>query len=763
MGALDGFYSTWNKARETFGQGVPTDGSQFDHSSELLNMKASVEAAAPDDRWQGSGANAYAAANKEHAQVYEKLADLDRKMAAEVKNAANVVSVGRTNLDTAKGWVESMVNSLPATSEQDRERKLIPIAREGINKVDNIVKSATDEMRTIQGRVTGYKGEFEELSNQKFAPGGEKPGDKKDDPQKLKEEEKDDTPGMQPPSPEYQAQKDVEAVLSEGDGSAAERTDRILSSIKPGEKLTPEQDAYLTEMQRQQKGMSVEDLAAAERRLGDHKNIIADSWQLMSNDDVEYTGGAGDEKKGSASQLPDSVQKTLSKAGDTWPLTENTGQLRYEEDLKAISQIVKDGNPYFQTGTELDRQLIVAADRAMDAQSTMVPIVGMESTVQSLFEAVDDDHQIINDHLMGRNGVDVDDFLHDVNTIDWPDNGKAAGYLFSWTGEPSTGHEQLIASQTAEKYANYIGNHPELMGVNGQTLGQLNPELVQGYARGLTPYIPDIAGLSTAQKDGDAFNFLDTTEPVDRPIAKTIFSVLSTDPDAYNTFHTAIDQQIISASHAWAQDVKDGVPVQPNDARLLDAQTLKGLAEVGTAEAAKAPGVNAAQMYEQHKSAYEDAVNLLSAGASVVPTYGQVAGPGIQTFGILMQDAILGDPPKAEEFTITPPTEGDSARFALNALLAEEVPLIDNTNGQFNPQDYFTPVDPADPSRGYKPTILDTTGLVENGISPNSAEEVLTQVIRDTLGSSDPTDAMYHRFEEVTKNPVPNPAKKPGE
>jgi hypothetical protein len=64
---------------------------------------------------------------------------------------------------------------------------------------------------------------------------------------------------------------------------------------------------------------------------------------------------------------------------------------------------------------------------------------------------------------------------------------------------------------------------------------------------------------------------------------------------------------------------------------------------------------------------------------------------------------------------------------------------------------------------GYKPTILDTTGLVENGISPNSAEEVLTQVIRDTLGSSDPTDAMYHRFEEVTKNPVPNPAKKPGE
>jgi hypothetical protein len=33
MGALDGFYSTWNKARETFGQGAPTDGSQGSSAS----------------------------------------------------------------------------------------------------------------------------------------------------------------------------------------------------------------------------------------------------------------------------------------------------------------------------------------------------------------------------------------------------------------------------------------------------------------------------------------------------------------------------------------------------------------------------------------------------------------------------------------------------------------------------------------------------------------------------------------------------------
>ncbi|MHC9292570.1 EspA/EspE family type VII secretion system effector [Mycobacterium sp. LTG2003] len=162
MSALDGFYSTWNKARKTFGQGTPDDGSQFDGSSRLMQMKAGVEAAAPDDRWQGSGSQAYAAVNKEHAAVYEKLAELDRKMAGEVKKAADVVKNGRTNLDTAKGWVESMVNSLPSDlSAADRENKLIPIAREGITKVNNIVTSATDDMTTIKGDVDKLKGDYD--------------------------------------------------------------------------------------------------------------------------------------------------------------------------------------------------------------------------------------------------------------------------------------------------------------------------------------------------------------------------------------------------------------------------------------------------------------------------------------------------------------------------------------------------------------------------------------------------------------------------
>ena len=77
-------------------------------------------------------------------------------------------------------------------------------------------------------------------------------------------------------------------------------------------------------MQAQQNGMSIEELHTAEQRLGDHKDIIGDSWQLMSNDDVIFpktdtVEGALDDPnyrvKGGFDQLPQSVQETLRNAG----------------------------------------------------------------------------------------------------------------------------------------------------------------------------------------------------------------------------------------------------------------------------------------------------------------------------------------------------------------------------------------------------------------------------------------------------------------
>jgi hypothetical protein len=112
-----------------------------------------------------------------------------------------------------------------------------------------------------------------------------------------------------------QAKEDVEKTLKDGDQAAAGRVEKVLGTIKPYNELSPEQAAYLNEMQRQQAGMSIPALHKAEDQLGDKKHIIGDSWQLMSNDDVPRDSGKfADQQKGGFDRLPDSVQKILEEA-----------------------------------------------------------------------------------------------------------------------------------------------------------------------------------------------------------------------------------------------------------------------------------------------------------------------------------------------------------------------------------------------------------------------------------------------------------------
>ncbi|WP_157680411.1 TPR repeat region-containing protein [Mycobacterium dioxanotrophicus] len=795
MGLLDAFNETWSQARETFGQGTPEDGSKFDGSSRLLQMKSSVEAAAPDSRWQGTASDAYAAANKEHAQVYGKLADLDKRMAAEVTNAANVVTTGRQNLDNVKSWVSSMAASIPDTDADERDRKLLPIVNKGVSQVSDIIQKSTNDMTDIRGRVQGIKGEYDALTNQKFAPGekgpGEKgPGDKPDEMGNKKGDKPDEK------DVHTRAEQDVHKTLA-GDQQAAAQVDKVLSGIKPGQKLTEEQSAYLSQMQAQQKGMSVEALKKAEQRLGDHKGVIANSWQLMSNKDVQFSvtepkvGALDDPKyttRGGADLLPDSVRDVLQRADQTIVTDDRplTKALAFGSELDSIADIVKDGNPAFQTGTELDRQMIVAADKAMDVIADN-PRVGGAEAIQSLFEAVDDDHRIINDQVMGRNGVSADDFLHDVNAIDWPDNGKAAGHLFSWTNESHDAHlpeERALAAETADKYASYIGSHkPDLMGgANHHTLGQVNPELVRGYAHGLSPYIPEIAGLSSVGDDGKVFaNFEPDKQLLDQPVAKGVFSVLSTDPEAYKEFHGAANAHALAASYSWAEDVKNGVHVSQNDPRLTDAQTLKGLSAVGTQQAAEALGKNAHEMWQEQKSAYELGQKAVTGGLGTIPGYGVVAGPSFDVFATVMEDSIIGKEPTGDHYTIPPASKAECARFALNALSANDVPLVYDNVDKFDPQKYFadppqvagthagdtgTGDNPYEPRPGYHPQIQDLPGLKANGVSVNDADSVLANVLNATVPGSptdrqDATQSMYDKYDQVTQNPDPKIAEPP--
>jgi EspA/EspE family len=695
-GVLDGFLSTWSNARATFGQGDPPAGAQYDRSSQLRQAQSDLAGAAPGSSWSGAAADAYGKANDDHRQVIGQLASLDQRLSAQVDRSAEVVTKGRQDLDAVRKWVVDAAASVP--NDAAGQRLLVPIVNKGISQMIDIVQKTNGELGTIGGNVRGIGAEYTALGNQKFAK--ESKGDEGDALGATGNESEDDV--------EKHAKEDVEKTL-EGDQEAAGRVDEVLHDIKPYQPLSAEQAAYLHQMQVQQKDMSIQDLHAAEQQLGEHQNVIGDSWQLMSNDDVKYDDPdhPGSQITGGRDQLPTHV-KTMMSLGTIADDFNRTG----ETEVKDMAQILKDGRVELQTGTEVDRGMIELSDRLMDN-----PTPTNEQAVRDIFDSAGRDHQIITDQMLGRNEGGRDGFLHDVNSIDWQDGGKSAGNLFSWTHDAVNGPEAGIAAQTADQYADYLGNPKNdllhMPGFGDQTLGQHNPELVRAYAHGLTPYMADIAGVNGDNRFPD----LDNGNP-ERPMAKQLFAVLGTDREAYVEFNGAADQLGLDKAHAWAEDVKHGNPVNASDARMADAAVLKGLVAEGTAEGTKAMHLNQDSALEWRKSAYDAGVIGLTAVA------GPVGGPAVEIFGNAMESSVLGDPVGGEGGTPANISPDEASRYVANALLADGVHL------DVDPQ-YMI-----DGHVGSTEELSSGTSLPPQGTTLNDA---LTGALHPVLGANDPS------------------------
>ncbi|MGK2865442.1 MAG: EspA/EspE family type VII secretion system effector [Mycobacterium sp.] len=174
MSALDGFLSTWDKARDTFGSGAPQTGEQFDQSAQFESMQSTVQTAAPGSRWTGTAANAYGTVNAEHARVLGELAALDKRLAAHVNESANVVAAGRQNLDTLRQWVVDAAASVPPG--KNRDQLLMPIVQRGLSELTGIVTSSNNELARVAGAITKLGPEWDALKDQKMGGTG-KDGD----------------------------------------------------------------------------------------------------------------------------------------------------------------------------------------------------------------------------------------------------------------------------------------------------------------------------------------------------------------------------------------------------------------------------------------------------------------------------------------------------------------------------------------------------------------------------------------------------------
>jgi hypothetical protein len=161
VSALDGFRTIWSHAAATFGQGTPSDGSQFDQSDRLQSLQDTVKSARPDGIWSGSASDSYFEANSKQAGTIGRIADLDKLLAAEVDRSASVVTAGRRDLENVRQWVDDAAARVPDTAAG--ERMLYPVIRKGSSDIQDILTRSHGDLSAIAGRIEGLSGEYQTL------------------------------------------------------------------------------------------------------------------------------------------------------------------------------------------------------------------------------------------------------------------------------------------------------------------------------------------------------------------------------------------------------------------------------------------------------------------------------------------------------------------------------------------------------------------------------------------------------------------------
>ncbi|HTY33742.1 hypothetical protein [Mycobacterium sp.] len=374
------------------------------------------------------------------------------------------------------------------------------------------------------------------------------------------------------------------------------------------------------------------------------------------------------------------------------------------------------------------------------------------SVLDDVFRAAGRDHLRATD-LIAAGGHDQ--FLSDVTHNRWDDGGKAVGSLFSWTENPS-GAETEIAGRAARSYATYLGRHGgDLLklpdGFGTTTLGGANPELVQSFAHGLAPYIPNIAG-----EHDDLSQFFGTPDSAENqendswPVVKGIFSVLSTDKTASDYFNGAADRNIIQADSRFAQAAGTHVPDLINhDEGLKYAARLKGLVEVGTLNASNSDAMAA---YNLKESAYEVLTKGGSFGVGALPVPGAgIVGGGTDLIGAAMEHDIAGPQPTTPSIPDMPHTT--PPRLVFDGFLASRQPL----NG-LGPE-FYRPVDPQQPQGPMR--IATYAEMPEAWRDANPIESYdgdLSSALSRTLGNDTVTrldDDIATYYNNIVHNPQP--------
>ena len=607
MSVLDGFLATWSDAKATFGEGTPETGAKFDQSGPLLTAQANVQSAAPGSTWSGKGASAYGTANTEHGAVLGKVAGLDQRLSGQVNQSSEVVAAGRRDLDSLRQWVVDAAAAVPPG--KNRDQMLLPIVQKGLGQLSDIVSKSNGDLSKIGAEIRALDAEYKALANQRFVKEGTGDGAlgaKGDEEEKKKKDIEEAS---------KHGQEDGES-LSDGKLSPEEETRlRDATTLTPEQKaaldkgdlaIPPDRMAYLNGLSHSLDGKSPAEIKATLDKLppADAK-AVSNALHLVGSDAVKTTvdpsikpGEAGYvPATGSKDNLPKNIQDIFdaplrnNPAGDwitnpdgskTFMPPDYNKPYKFLDEYRDIAAISNYGDPELQRSSALNEGMLAESRELLeDSEGHTFPDWGtdwnhqnLDPTLQDLISASSHDPIAVHDAFAGVDGKSPNnDFIRDVYQHDWADNGAAAGQLFP----DATDHSER-AGQTMHAFDAYAGQkYQDLLNMNGgrESLGEVNPNLVQSLGEANKPYIDDMAGANLDGTNG--FDNLDSGANANN--MRGLFAVIDSDPTAEKNFNTAATATWRDIIADYSQDLgKTGIP---NGELLAAAGKLSGAQDMG--------------------------------------------------------------------------------------------------------------------------------------------------------------------------------------
>lgn len=450
---------------------------------------------------------------------------------------------------------------------------------------------------------------------------------------------------------------------------------------------------YLNQIGRSLDGKSPQEIEQIMDKLPpDAKRGLANSLQIMSTPTVtaSVTGDPDVPTKGGENLIPTKMRESMTR-GDLVVTDFKTAgtsaapsiALNGVADNQAIARIAGSADPQYKAGTALDKELTEVGRKYLDAQVRheqnpnnkfeyfTVDGHGAENpaVTEEIFKAVGDDKIVVEAAVTDNdNGQD---FVHDVLTHNWTDNGQAASTMFSFGDHDATVDDpnNKLDVATATRTGNImqavaqnmstddgwteLSNIPEM---DNQSVGQVNPDLLRTVSHSMSPYVSDLAGADQPNRPGfDIAGWADPNENNSYKGSANVFSALNTDDDAGKSITQGAIHEILANEGRYAHN-----PTDPNAGGWLStAGGLEGLIDKGAMQGTQDvfdDEHDAAQAAYERKSAAFDAVKGMGAfGIEKLPG-GDFASKMMDAGGDPLKESIIGlEPDEKQEADLRAP------------------------------------------------------------------------------------------------------------